>query len=133
MSYAAELLRRTTRRLLLIQLAIVLVTAALYFALRGAEELIAALFGGGIALLNTSISAQRLRRASESAAADPRQGMIELYLGAITRFILTPALIAIGILALGLEPVAMIVGFAVAQLAYFFDNRARTGPSGTES
>lgn len=121
MSYAAEVLRRTLRRLLIVQVLLVLAVAAGFLFTRGGAELLAALFGGGIALLNTLVSAWRLRRASEPGT-DARRSLFELYAGAVIRFVATPALIAIGIVVLSLDPVAIIVGFAVAQLAYFFNS-----------
>jgi len=122
MSYAASVLRSTARRLLIIQLVLVLATALGFLAAKGGPEMLAALYGGAIALLNTLISAHRLRRASDAAVSDAKRGMMELYIGAILRFIGTPLFVALGILALGLDPIAIIVGFAVAQLAYFFNS-----------
>ena len=84
--------------------------------------MLAALFGGAIALLNTLISAQRLRRASDAAVSNANSGMMELYIGAILRFIGTPLFVALGILALGLDPIAIIAGFGIAQLAFFFNS-----------
>lgn len=119
MSYAETVLRRTARRLLITQLLLVLITATAYFIAKGLGGSVAALYGGAIALLNTLISANRLRRASDVAARSANRGMMEMYIGAIMRFIATPLFVALGIAALGLDPIAIIVGFAVAQLGYF--------------
>jgi ATP synthase protein I len=122
MSYAASVLRQTARRLLVIQVALVLATALGFLFYKGGPEMLAASYGGAIALLNTLISANRLRRASEAAVSDAKRGMMELYIGAIMRFIGTPLFVALGILALGLDPIAIIAGFGIAQLAYFFNS-----------
>ncbi len=121
MSYAAKVLQGTLQRLLIVQALLILAAAAVYLATKGWPYALAALFGGGIALLNSLISAQRLRRAAE-AVNDARRSMLELYLGAVTRFVATPALVAVGIVWLRLDPLAIIVGFAVAQLAYFMSS-----------
>jgi len=121
MSYAAEVLRATLRRLLFVQVVLVLAVAVAFLALKGWPQGVAALFGGGIALFNTLVSAQRLRRASERTN-DPQGSMLELYIGAGIRFVATPALVALGIILLDLDPVAIIVGFAVAQLGFFFNS-----------
>ena len=126
MSYAVNVLRVTLRKLLLAQALLVLSTAVGFLAVKGGYTPLAALFGGAVALLNTAISANRLQKASEVAGGDVRRGMLELYLGAATRFVLTPLLIALGIAALSLDPVALIVGFGVAQLGYLFNN-VKTG------
>lgn len=122
MSYAAKVLLGMTRRLLTIQALLVLLAAGVYFALKGWEPASAAVFGGAIALFNTLVSAQRLARASRSAIQDPKHGMMELFIGAAIRFVATPALIAVGIVFLDLDPVAIIVGFGVAQVGYFFNS-----------
>lgn len=126
MSYAAKTLRTTLRRLITTQLSLVLAAVAIYFSLKGWQAAIACLYGGAIALFNTLVSAQRLRRASESAGSDAARGMMELYIGAVIRFVATPALVVVGIVLLKLEPIAIIVGFAVAQLGYFFGSARST-------
>jgi len=127
MSYAEKVLRSTLHRLLLAQAGLVMAAAGVYLATRGAGPAVAALFGGGIALLNSFISANRLERASR-LGGDVNRSMLELYIGAIARFVATPVLVAVGIVVLHLDPVAIIVGFAVAQIGYFF-NRVRTTPN----
>ncbi len=127
MSHAKKVLRSTLYRLLLAQAGLVVAVAAVYFATRGSWPAVAALFGGGIALLNSFISANRLERASR-LGGDAQRSMMELYIGAVARFVATPVLVAVGIVVLHLDPVAIIVGFAVAQLGYFF-NRVRTNPN----
>jgi|GEM_PF-1420962 len=127
MSYAATLLGATARRLLLTQALLVLLAAALYLWQEGVAAAGAALFGGAIALLNTLISANRLQRSAEMIDSDARSSLLQLYVGAVIRFLATPALIAAGIIG-GLSPVAMLVGFAAAQLAFFI-SRAR--PAGS--
>ncbi|WP_092997996.1 ATP synthase subunit I [Thiohalomonas denitrificans] len=122
MSYAAKVLLGMTRRLLTIQAALALLAAGTFLVLRGWEPALAAVFGGAIALFNTLVSAQRLARASESAASDLKRGMMELFIGAAIRFLATPGLIAVGIVFLNLDPVAIIVGFGVAQVGYFFNS-----------
>ncbi len=122
MSYAAQVLRRTLLRLVTLQLTLTLATGFGFLAYQGANEFWAAIYGGAIALLNTSVSAHRLIRATQAAADDAQRGMMEIYIGAITRFVATPLFVAIGIAALKLDPVALIVGFAVAQLGYMVNN-----------
>lgn len=126
MSHTTKVLHRTLRRLLWVQGALVLIAALACGVGMGLETVPAALFGGAIALLNTAISAERLHRATAAAGQDARQGMAALYSGAIIRFVATPALIAVGILALGLDPVAILIGFGVAQLGYLV-NHVQTG------
>lgn len=124
MSYAAKVLQGTARQVLTTQALLVLAAAVAFLVYGGSAKALAAAFGGGIALLNTLVSAHRLVRASEAAPGNPNRGMLELYIGAVTRFVATPALVAVGIVLLKLDPPAIIVGFVAAQVGYFF-NRAR--------
>lgn len=122
MSYANKVLRGAAGRLLASQALLVFATAGIYLWHSGGQAAMAALFGGLIAFFNTVISAQHLARASHAAAGDLKRGMLELYIGAVIRFVATPALVAVGIVALKLDAVAIIVGFAVAQVGYFFNS-----------
>ena len=126
MSHAVKVLQGTLRRLVTIQAALALAAAAGYLVINGALDAVSALFGGGIALLNSLISARHLARAARHQ--EPRGQLAELYVGAVVRFVATPALVAVGILALGLDAVAIIVGFAVTQIAYFIGGE-RVGPA----
>jgi len=122
-----KVLHRTLRRLLTAQALLVLTAAGLYLAVKGGDHAAAAVYGGGIALLNSLISALHLRRATEAAGSSATRGMAELYVGAVIRFVAVPVLVALGIWGLTLDPVAIIAGFAVAQLGYLF-NSVRTEP-----
>lgn len=127
MSYAAQVLRSTLRRLMIVQALLALAAAIVYGAVlrHGVPGAAATLYGGGIALVSTFISAWRLLRATEVAGASATRGMAELYIGAALRFVSVLALMALGMAVLKLDPLAIIVGFAVAQLAYLF-NRVST-------
>ena len=131
MSHAVKVLQGSLRRLLLIQAALALAAAEGYLLARGLPHSMAALFGGGIALFNSAISALQLARAAR--VGDATRQMAELYMGAAFRFLATPALVAAGILVLDLDPVAIIVGFAVAQVAYLFGNTRPETPARPEA
>ncbi|GAB6039949.1 ATP synthase subunit I [Endothiovibrio diazotrophicus] len=121
MSHAVKVLQGSLRRLMIIQVALALLTAIGFYINHGGMVGVAALFGGAIALFNSLISARQLARASQNR--DATRQMAELYFGAAMRFLATPALVAVGIAALGLNAIAIIVGFAVPQIAYFFGDR----------
>lgn len=127
MHHTSKVLHRTLRRLLLVQGGLVAAVAAGFAVVTGPGAVPAVLFGGAIALFNTLVSAERLHRATAVAGQDPSGGMASLYMGAVIRFVATPALIVVGIAALALDPVAILAGFAVAQLGYLLNN-VNTGP-----
>ena len=119
MSYAGRVLRATLRRLLIAQLLLVLLVMLAYAAVKGSGSAWAAGYGGGIALTNTIVMAWRVGRTHS------RRALIELYIGAGIRFGLTLFLMAVGMGWLRLDPLALILGFAVAQVGYVF-NRVPT-------
>jgi ATP synthase protein I len=120
MSYAGRVLRATLRRLLMVQLLLVLLAMLAYAAVKGSGSAWAAGYGGGIALANTIVMAWRVGRSNSSSRA-----LVELYIGAGIRFALTLFLMAVGMGWLKLDPLALILGFAIAQVGYLF-NRVPT-------
>ena len=121
MTFAAKVMHVTVRRVLAIQLLIVLGVSAAYLATAGTYMAQSALYGGGIALLSTWLMAWRITKAAEAAAQDSNRGALVIYAGAVQRFFLTLVLMALGMGSLKLSPVAVLVGYAAAQLAYTFN------------
>jgi len=62
MSHAAEILSQGIRRVLLSQIALTLLTAAAAFALLGSAAALAAVYGGGVALMGTWLLGRRVSR-----------------------------------------------------------------------
>lgn len=118
MSFAAVVMRRVVRRLLIVQFAILMVVALVYLALNNINGSIAALYGGSISLSGTLLMAWRINRAGEIAAQDTRQGSIEVYTGVMQKFILTLLLMAVGMGYLKLDPIAVLISFALTQLSF---------------
>jgi len=114
------------RRVLLLQAALS-VAAAAFFADSGIGAVMAALYGGGIAVASAWLLARRLAMASD-AAGDATAGMRVLYVGAVQRFALVLGLFALGMGALGLSPLPLIVGFAAAQLGFLLVELLPRGP-----
>lgn len=111
-------MRRVVRRLLIVQFAILMVVALVYLALNNINGSIAALYGGSISLSGTLLMAWRINRAGEIAAQDTRQGSIEVYTGVMQKFILTLLLMAVGMGYLKLDPIAVLISFALTQLSF---------------
>jgi ATP synthase protein I len=105
-------------RLLAVQAVIALGTTVTFWVARGSEAGKAAVFGGAVALLSAWLLGRRVRRASEVTRTRPGSEMAVLYIGAVQRFVLTLVLFAVGMGPLGLSPVPLLAGFALAQLAF---------------
>lgn len=119
-SFATLVMRQTTYKLIKNQCYIALFVATLAWVIFNPTVLLASLYGAFIALSGSLISSWRIIRAGNTGKDEKQQGYIEIYLGAIQRYILTLVLFAIGIGGLHLSAIAMIVTFAIEQFAYLF-------------
>ena len=118
MSFAAVVMRRVVRRLLTVQAILTIIVALSYLAFQELDGFIAAVYGGLITLSGTLLMAWRISRAGEIGAKQKQQGYLEIYLGAIQKFILTLVLMAVGMGFMKLNPMSMIIAFAVTQLSF---------------
>jgi ATP synthase protein I len=83
-----------------------------------------AFYGGMVSAALALLLGRGVKRAEAVAAANPRQSMVILYVGAAQRFFLAVAAFAVGMAFLKLEPLAVFVGFAAAQIAYLINARS---------
>ena len=131
MSFASVVMRRVVYRLIIVQIILTLIVALGYLALQNISGFFAALFGGSITLSGTLLMAWRISRAGEAAffgKQEQQQGYIEIYIGALQKFILTLVLMAFGMGYLKLDPLAILIGFAMTQLS-FIANKVDTSPA----
>ncbi len=119
-------MRRVVYRLFIVQIILTFIVALGYLAFQDLNGFLAALYGGSITLSGTLLMAWRISRASETAG-DKQQGYIEIYIGAIQKFFLTLILMAFGMGYLNLDPLAVLVGFAISQFS-FIANKVDTSP-----
>lgn len=129
MSFAAVVMRRTAKRLIKIQLAIVLIVSLFCFLILDVSAGLAALYGGGVVIVGSLLMAWRITRAGESGSRVKQHGYVEVYLGFIQKFFLTLILLAIGMGWLKLSPIIMLVAFALTYLGYLF-NKVDTSREG---
>jgi ATP synthase protein I len=123
LNLAAQDVTDKARRLIFIQAVIGVIVAGGFLA-AGGPQAAAALYGALISMALALLLGRRMQRASEVAASDPRRGMTILYVGAVQRFVLVLALLALGLAVLKLNPLPLLAGFAVTQLAYVLGARA---------
>lgn len=133
MSFASVVMRRVLYRLIIVQIILTLIVALGYLALQNISGFLAALFGGIITLSGTLLMAWRISRAGAAAfpgkeGGEKQQGYIEIYSGAIQKFILTLVLMAFGMGYLKLDPLAILIGFAITQMS-FIANKVDTSPA----
>ena len=111
---------RTLRRIVLVQLSLLGLAAVLSSLFRGSDFVIALLYGGSVTIATTLYSGWRLKVATAGDEHGPALNMMEFYKGTLLRFILVIALLALGLGYLKLEPLAVIIGFAITQIGYLF-------------
>lgn len=102
---------------------IISVIVAAVFLMKDWESSVAALYGGLASICITMLLLWGIKRATEAAKENPGKSMRILYLGAVQRFVVVLGLLAMGIALFKLDPVAMCVGFALAQLSYLVGSR----------
>lgn len=104
------------RRLLLNQLLLVGITAAVFLVIFDMAYAVSTLYGGGIAIVNALIAARCARRDAQAPERTPQQSLAAVYVCVIQRFLVAALLFASGLGALQLEPLAMLAGFIAGQL-----------------
>ena len=123
-----------SRRVVIVQLLVTAVAAAFFlglglFAGQGQEqghgpwEALSAVFGGLTSVALALISIRGFKRANEFALSDPKKSMMILYIGAVLRFVTVLVLLGIGLGVFKLAPIAVFIGFALAQASYLMGAR----------
>jgi ATP synthase protein I len=101
-----------------LQITIAALTAAVFVVIEGGWAAFSAFYGGLISLAVSWLLRRGVLRANEIARDDPKKGMAVLYFGALQRFLLVLALFGLGLGLLKMTPLATVIGFGAAQLAY---------------
>lgn len=110
-------------RSIFIAQALLILVISTGFLLIDEEQMLAALYGGSITLINSLLMARRIHRANKQLAADPTDDVRSIYFGALERFLFTLIALAVGMGWLWLSPPALLLSFAVAHLGYPLGNR----------
>lgn len=127
MSTESRALLSRLRRLLVTQVTLTVVVAAIYFALKGGEPAVAALFGGGIALASSGLLAWRARRTEQGKVLNAQQSMRVLIRSMLERYATVAVLFALGMGVLKLSPLPMLIGFVVCLTALFGLGKSTNG------
>jgi ATP synthase protein I len=114
------------RMVLSTQLVLVLLTSAVFFLVSGGFPAGSAGFGGAIALINVLLLEWRRYQTDTGRAIDARQSLLVLYRSALERLLLVALLFALGLGALALDPLALLTGFIMGQVALLLTGTKRT-------
>ncbi len=77
-----------------------------------------AVYGGGLALLGSMLSARGVSRVGRAVMQSPELAMLPLYAGMIQRLFVVAAGMACGLVWFRLEPIYVILGWVTAHSAY---------------
>lgn len=118
----------SAQRVILLQVMIAGVAALGFALLTGGMTATSAVFGGLISVCSSLLLRRGVLKAEAIADHDPKKSMLTLYIGAVQRFVLVLAMFGIGLGLLKLDPLAAVVGFGSAQLAYVVVMRRSARP-----
>jgi F0F1-type ATP synthase assembly protein I len=110
-------LARSARRLAVLQLLLLAVTSAAVFVYYGGFQAVSVWGGGVIAMTHTLLLEWRRGCADNGRALSGGESLRLLYRTALERFVLVVLLFALMLGVLQLDPLALITGFIVGQLA----------------
>lgn len=113
----------TLRKILLVQVGLVIITAVILMLAKGQEFLLATLYGGAVIIASTIYFGWRLKVATQTTDRQPADytvDSVELFKGIFLRFAMVIALLALGLGWLKLQPLGVLSGFIVAQFAFWF-------------
>ena len=120
------------RRIVIIQLLTTLVVAAVFFVLsisQSTEQAIwaavSASYGGLTSVVLALLSIRGFKRANEIALSEPKKSMTILYVSAVLRFVTVLMMLGLGLGLFKLEPMAVLIGFVLAQASYLMGVRDR--------
>lgn len=118
MDIAIHQVQAKARKVVVLQLIIAALSAAIFAIMDNGWSALSAFYGGCTSLAVSWMLRRGVLKANEIARDDPRRGMTALYVGAVQRFVLVLALLGLGLGLLEMAPLATVIGFGGAQLAY---------------
>ena len=104
----------------MLQLLLITITSVVFFMIYGGFQAGSAAFGGVIACVNRLLLEWRRYKADHGRALSAGQSMRLLYRTALERIVLVGVLFALGLGIWQLDPLALLTGFIVGQMALVF-------------
>ena len=109
---------KNNKRLLINQIVVGLIVAAVFVILQGHWQALSALYGVFVTIAISTLLSRGVQRAERAAIENPKASMGILYFGAVQRFVMAAVLFIIGLGLIEFEPLPVVVGFGVTQFAY---------------
>lgn len=118
MNSSAQELIVKARKVIGLQVLIGGLVVAGFFLGKGVLEALSAAYGGLISIILAFLLSRGVVQAGYTEQQNPKKSTAILYMGAVQRFLLVLALFGLGLALLELEPLAVVIGFALPQLAF---------------
>ncbi|VAW79069.1 hypothetical protein MNBD_GAMMA12-368 [hydrothermal vent metagenome] len=117
-------MQRNIRNLLIFQIIIVLFIAVAFMVMKDTGHMIAALYGGGILLVNTLLFILRLKRTGAKTGQD---FALSMYAGAVQRILITIIGFGVGMSSdlLNLPPAPQFIAFVAGYMSYIYAAKAQ--------
>lgn len=106
------------RSVILTQMIITAISGLAFLLTLGSWAALSAWYGGMAAVALAFLLNRRIERAGDMAEHSQKRGMVILYAGLAQRFVLMMLLLGLGLVQFGLNPLAVVAGFALTQLGY---------------
>ena len=129
MDIAVSQLQASAKKVVVLQLIIAVLSAAVFGVVEDGWAALSAFYGSAASLIVSWMLRRGVLKANEIARDDPKRGMTVLYFGAVQRFVLVLALLGLGMGLLKMAPLATVIGFGCAQLAYAVVMRKSAHPA----
>jgi ATP synthase protein I len=117
---------RSVCKLAILQLLLIAATSVIFFMVYGAFQAGSVCCGGLIAMANVLLLEWRRLGADRGRVLSAGESLRLLYRTAVERFLLVLLLFAVALGTLQLDPLALITGFIVGQLALLFTVSIKT-------
>jgi hypothetical protein len=108
------------------QLLLVFLASVVFLLVSGSFQAGSAGFGGAIAIINVLLLEWRRYQTDRGRVIDARQSLLVIYRSALERLLLVALLFALGLGALALDPLALLTGFVMGQVALLLTGTKRT-------
>lgn len=109
------------------QAMLAIIGAGVCLALCGMAAAVAMLAGGAVALANTLLLAWRMRGDKDAPSLNAQQHLRTFYRSSLERFFVVMLLLAVGMGPLALQPLPLLAGFVLGQLALIVSSLLITG------
>ncbi len=125
-----ETLEQSVRRILMLQLSLALIAAAVLLAFWAITEgweagvdlskgpVLGLLYGAAVGMVGTLLSKRSADRSSRAIVESPRFALLPVYMGLVNKLVIVGGGLALGPIAWGLGPIYVVSGYLVAMLAF---------------